>query len=83
MLRLSIGLVPAAENPQGFAFRLSCFLRLWVGGLSRRLLSNIYDLYNEGSGPGFRKTLWEGEMRIARIAIGFRVQGCFQTYSPP
>ena len=31
--------MPAAENPQGFAFRLSCFLRHWVGGLSRRLLS--------------------------------------------
>ena len=33
------GLVPAAENPQGLGFRLSRFLRLWVGGLSRRLLS--------------------------------------------
>ena len=34
-----VGLVPAAENPQGLGFRLSRFVRLWVGGLSRRLLS--------------------------------------------
>ena len=34
-----IGLVPAAENPQALGFRLSRFLRLWLGGLSRRLLS--------------------------------------------
>ena len=34
-----LGLVPAAEKPQGLGFRLSRFLRLWVGGLSRRLLS--------------------------------------------
>ena len=34
-----IGLVPAAENPQGLGFRLLRFLRLWIGGLSRRLLS--------------------------------------------
>ena len=33
-----IGLVPAAENPQGLGFRFSRFLRLGVGGLSRRLL---------------------------------------------
>ena len=31
--------MPAAENPQGLRFRLSQFLRFWVGGLSRRLLS--------------------------------------------
>ena len=35
-----IGLVPVAENHQGLGFRLSRFLRLWVGGLSRRLLSS-------------------------------------------
>ena len=34
-----VGLVPAAENPQRLGFRLSRFVRLCVGGLSRRLLS--------------------------------------------
>ena len=43
-----IGLVPAAENPQGLGFRLSRFLRLWVAGLSRRLLSSC-DAHNKSA----------------------------------
>ena len=69
--------MPAAENPQGLGFRLSRYVRLWVGGLSRRLSSIgimekkmettiIGQLYN---GVGFRVEGLGGE------GLGFRVWG--------
>ena len=51
-----VGLVPAAENPQGLGFRLSRFVRLWVGGLSRRLLSVCTYMYTH-TYTGHRETV--------------------------
>ena len=70
--------MPAAENPQGLGFRFSRFLRLWVGGLSRRLLSP----YPAGQivpillGLGFiRRVQGLKGSRVQQLCQGFRVQG--------